>query len=208
MEQYHVVRYTGPFGYIKPWTAVRDSETFSQQFLTPSIVSGMEQKLFPELLYQPDQPFAIRRIAAYRLSYAGMSMQQEQTQPRGWNRKGKTLERPRAILVRGVMLNPVLHLAFRSMGDAETAASQHLCLCRNEDIVMPDADVLTVSPEAFDQPPFDGFELVFGESAQRDARSGVPAQSFVVGYNRFDKGQPMLGQLKIVGNPVKTSTDL
>lgn len=45
-----VVKYAGPFGFIKPWTAVRDGETYSQQFLTPSIVEGMEKKLFPEML--------------------------------------------------------------------------------------------------------------------------------------------------------------
>lgn len=45
-----VVKYSGPFGFIKPWTAVRDGETYSQQFLTPSIVEGMEKKLFPEML--------------------------------------------------------------------------------------------------------------------------------------------------------------
>lgn len=38
----YVVKYSGPFGFVKPWTAVRDSETFSQQFLTPSIVEGIE----------------------------------------------------------------------------------------------------------------------------------------------------------------------
>ena len=27
-----VVTYKGQFGFIKPWTAVRDGETFSQQF--------------------------------------------------------------------------------------------------------------------------------------------------------------------------------
>ena len=47
---YYTVRYTGKFGFIKPWTAVRDGETFSQQFLTPSIIEGIEKKLFPELL--------------------------------------------------------------------------------------------------------------------------------------------------------------
>ena len=46
----YIVKYTGPFGFIKPLTAVRDDETFSQQFLTPSIVAGIERKLFPELL--------------------------------------------------------------------------------------------------------------------------------------------------------------
>lgn len=189
-ELYHIVRYTGPFGYIKPWTAVRDSETFSQQFLTPSILCGMERKLFPELLAEP---FGIFRIATHRLSYSGLSSQQEQTQPRGWNKKAKHLERPRAILTRGVMMNPVLTLAFRERDYAEEAARQHLCLCRNEDILLPDPLVQTIAATAFDQSPFDGFELVFVETDQ----------SFVVGYNRFDGGRVMKGWLKIVGNPVK-----
>jgi hypothetical protein len=46
----YIVKYTGQFGFIKPWTAVRDEETFSQQFLTPSMIAGIERKLFPELL--------------------------------------------------------------------------------------------------------------------------------------------------------------
>lgn len=46
----YIVIYKGKFGFIKPWTAVRDGETFSQQFLTPSIIEGIEKKLFPELL--------------------------------------------------------------------------------------------------------------------------------------------------------------
>ncbi len=33
----YVIKYSGPFGFIKPWTAVRDSETYSQNFLIPSI---------------------------------------------------------------------------------------------------------------------------------------------------------------------------
>lgn len=46
----YIVEYNGTFGFIKPWSAVRDSETFSQQFLTPSIVEGIEKKLFPEMI--------------------------------------------------------------------------------------------------------------------------------------------------------------
>lgn len=41
-----VVTYKGQFGFIKPWTAVRDGETFSQQFLTPSIIEGIEKNCF------------------------------------------------------------------------------------------------------------------------------------------------------------------
>lgn len=45
-----VVKYSGPFGFIKPWTAVRDGETYSQQFLTPSIAEGMEKNFFLKCL--------------------------------------------------------------------------------------------------------------------------------------------------------------
>ena len=48
---YYVVRYEGPFAFIKPWTAVRDGVTYSQQFLTPSVLEGIEKKLFPELAF-------------------------------------------------------------------------------------------------------------------------------------------------------------
>ncbi len=188
----HIVTYTGPFGFIKPWTAVRDSETFSQQFLTPSILVGIERKIFPELL---DEPFSIDRIKGHRLSYSGMSMQQEQTQPRGWNKTGKDLIRKYAILTRGVMLNPVLYLAFEQRQHAQIAATQHICLCRNEDILYPDAEILTIQADDFNASPFDGFELIF-ENNER---------SFLVGYNRFDGGNPMYGWLKVVGNPVKSS---
>lgn len=187
----HIVKYAGPFGFVKPWTAVRDSETFSQQFLTPSILCGIERKLFPELL---NKPFGIYRIAGHRLSYSGLSMQQEQTQPRGWNKRKGGLERPRAILMRGIMLNPTLHLAFNTLEDAHVASSQHICLCRNEDLMLPDEMIETTTGEAFDQPPYDGFELVFERTEQ----------SFVVGYNRFDGNKPMIGWLKVVGNPVRT----
>ena len=186
----YIVKYSGPFGFIKPWTAVRDSETFSQQFLTPSILCGIERKLFPELL---NEPFGLYRIAMHRLSYGGLSMQQEQTQPRGWNKRKGGLERPRAILMRGVMLSPTLRLAFRSKEDAQYAATQHICLCRNEDILLPDELIETITEPAFDQPPYDGFELVFEQSEQ----------SFIVGYNRFANNAPMMGWLKVVGNPVR-----
>jgi hypothetical protein len=192
----YIVKYTGPFGFIKPWTAVRDSETFSQQFLTPSILAGIERKLFPELL---NVYFGIYKIKRYRLSYQQVSQQQEQTQPRGWNSKGsfqnRTYERPYSILTRGVMVNPVLHLAFDKRKDAEQATTQHICLARNEDILYPSEEILEVTEEEFDNNNdlFFGFELMFEKNEK----------SFLVGYNRMDENRPMYGWLKIVGNPVK-----
>ena len=193
----YIVKYTGPFGFIKPWTAVRDSETYSQQFLTPSIVAGIERKLFPELLKDDDG--TIKKIAGHRLSYTQISQQQEQIQPRGWNEKGrgknKEYSRPFAILVRGVMINPTLHLSFLNVEDAKIANEQHICLCRNEDILYPSDEIIEVSQEEFDSDLFSGFELVFEKSDE----------SFLVGYNRFVNNDPMYGYLKVIGHPVRTN---
>lgn len=188
----YFVRYSGPFGFIKPWTAVRDSETFSQQFLTPSIVAGLERKLFPELLAKPYDFYKIKR---HRLSYKQISHQQEQIQPRGWNKKNKNFERPYSILIRGVLIEPVLFLGFDYEKDAAIATGQHICLCRNEDILFPDRIIINSSEEAFDTKEnfFNGFELIFEKTDQ----------SFLVGYNRFDSNRPMYGWLKMAGNPVK-----
>ena len=192
----YIVKYSGPFGFIKPWTAVRDSETYSQQFLTPSILAGIERKLFPELL---NEPFGIYKVKRHRLTYQQISQQQEQTQPRGWNAKGnaknRTYERPYSILTRGIMVNPVLFLAFDNLQDAEKAACQHICLARNEDILYPQDEITEVIEDDFnnDEELFYGFELIFEKNEQ----------AFMVGYNRMDENKPMYGWLKIVGNPIK-----
>jgi hypothetical protein len=199
MEKIFVVKYTGPFGFIKPWTAVRDSETYSQQFLTPSIVAGIERKLFPELLQNDGGE--IKKIVGHRLSYKQISQQQEQIQPRGWNKKSsgaeKGFHRPRAILVRGVFIEPVLWLAFRTSEDAQKASKEHICLCRNEDMLYPGDEIVEVSKNEFDtdEELFAGFELVFDRTDE----------SFLVGYNRFLNNKPMYGYLKVIGTPVKSN---
>lgn len=186
---YHVVMYSGPFGFIKPWTAVRDSKTFSQQFLTPSIIEGIEKKLFPELLSEKGN---ICRIVRHKLTYSAISIQQEQTQSRGWENKKqtRTMVRSRSILERGILLNPVLYIAFDREEAAEQAATQHICLCRNEDVLLPDGGVRKMDKVVFDS--LTGFELRFGESDS----------SFLVGFNRFDGAKPMYGWLEITGKAV------
>lgn len=181
-----VVTYNGKFGFIKPWTAVRDGETFSQQFLTPSIIEGIEKKLFPELLSTQ----GVHKIIRHKLSYEGMDAQQEVTQTRGWEKKGKMMVRNRSILVRDVLLNPVLHMAFEEKDDAVRASTQHICLCRNEDILMPEGSIRQMSVDEFSALP--GFELRFGNA-------NVPNMSFLVGYNRFDHNRPMYGWIEYGG---------
>lgn len=180
----YVVTYRGKFGFIKPWTAVRDGEIFSQQFLTPAIVEGIEKKLFPELL----NVSGIQKIFRHKLKYEAMDLQQEVTQTRGWEYKNRTFRRNRSILKRSVLLSPTLYLAFKEEEDAITASKQHVCLCRNEDILFPDSKVENMQDIDFNQ--LQGFELRFGQSEQ----------SFLVGYNRFDEGHPMYGWLEYNGN--------
>ena len=200
----YILRYTGPFGFIKPWTAVRDSETYSQQFLTPSIVAGIERKLFPELL---KRDYGIYKIKRHRLSYESISEQMEVTQTRGFNKakldgeiiytRGsyKNKQVVFAPIIRGVLVNPILLLCFDNMDDALEASSQHICLARNEDMLLPDKDIIVASVEEFDndEEQFSGFELIFEDIEN----------SFLVGYNRFNSNQAMMGWLKVVGNPIK-----
>ncbi len=182
-QPYYVVAYNGPFGYIKPWTAVRDGETYSQQFLTPSIVEGMRIKL------------GVSAILRHRLRHDGISLQQEQVQAPGWKSTkvstGKALVRDTGVLLRGVMLNPVLHLAFASREDADLAATDHLCLCRNEDVVFP-VEVNARLVRSMDDAEFDaieGFEML-----EHDGAGSLP-----LGINRYS-GRPMRGRLLIVGD--------
>jgi hypothetical protein len=98
-------------------------------------------------------------------------------------------------MVRGVLIEPSLYLGFDDFKDAEHAAGQHICLCRNEDILFPDKTVIDIPETDFDtaEDIFNGFELIFEKNEK----------SFLVGYNRFDQNRPMYGWLKIVGSPVR-----
>ena len=126
----YVVKYTGKFGFIKPWTAVRDGKTYSQQFLTPSIIEGIEKKLFPETLSCNGE---IRKIKRYKLRYSSIDLQQEQIPPLGFTLHSLScsLSLSYFILFLWVMLFPCLLLVFVNLSDAMTSSSQHLCFFRN-----------------------------------------------------------------------------
>lgn len=173
----YTVTYRGPFGYIKPWTAVRDELTFSQQFLTPSIIEGMRQKL------------QVEKILRHKLSFSKFDKQQEQTRPKLIKKPGYNF----SILTRGILINPTLILGFQSREDAEKAFDQHICLCRNEDILLPDknVEVKEMSKKDFDE--LDGFELIF---------TG-PEEGFMVGYDRFNDFDPMYGKLEITEGAIR-----
>jgi hypothetical protein len=219
MESKFVLKYIGPFGFIKPWTAVRDGETFSQQFLTPSIIEGMEKKLFPELLSATGlQGY----ITGHRLSYTGLSRQQEQTWSKAWvEKKGEPIierklfqkkgveeykdvkiptvtRRPATgILTRGILIEPQLTLAFANEKYAQRAAQQHICLCRNEDILLPE-EIEQTDTATWLSDAFPGFELFFNTNT---------TTPFRVGYNRYSGASPMYGELKSFGDPIRKRTE-
>lgn len=159
---------------------MRDELTFSQQFLTPSIIEGMRQKL------QVDQ------ILRHKLRFTKFSQQQEQTRPKLIKKWGSGF----SIIQRGLMIEPFLTLGFKSKDDAQRALEQHLCLCRNEDVILPDGErgIKKMSTEEFDDIP--GFELQFTGSED----------GFMVGYNRFEGYEPMYGSLEITGNAINNET--
>lgn len=180
---YHVVTYMGPFGYIKPWTAVRDGETFSQPFLSPSTIEGMRIKL------------GVSAILRHRLAHAGISRQQEQVQAAGWSGKriegGRALVRNTGVLIRGVMLWPRLHLAFPSAEDAGLAAADHLCLCRNEDLVLP----VRIDGQLVRKMPREEFDTLVGfEMHEEDSAGSIP-----LGVSRYT-GRMMRGRLEVIGD--------
>jgi hypothetical protein len=142
------------------------------------------------------QKLGVAQILRHRLSYDTLSQQQEVVHARAFKeekRTGRIVGRDRGILLRNVLLNPVLHLAFPTRQDAELAARQHLCLCRNEDLVMPIGPVQMLSPAQFEE--LAGFELRFTEANAEG--------SFLVGFNRFDNNAPMYGQLTLTGLAVR-----
>ena len=141
--------------------------------------------MFPETLSLNGK---ITKIIRHKLCYSAIDSQQEVTQTRGWKVTKKDMSRERSILKRGVMIDPVLYLAFDNQADAEIASKQHICLCRNEDVMLPDSEIMELSEEQFAD--LEGFELRFGESES----------SFLVGYNRFDNNKPMYGWIEYNGN--------
>lgn len=199
---YYVVKYSGPFGFIKPWTAVRDGETYSQQFLTPSIVEGIEKKLFPELLAKSEEEKfifqGVQKIIRHKLTYKQLDVQQEQTRAKEFKKEtsqnGIVKVKSNSIIKRGVMINPILQFAFENYSDAEVAIKQHICLSRNEDILIPEVKIEEISFEEFNL--FEGFELRFEENEK----------SFLVGFNRYNKSKPMYGWLDVVGNPIRNNS--
>jgi hypothetical protein len=141
----HVVTYEGPLGFIKPAQAVRDEQIYSQRFLAPATVEGMRRKL------------GASSIDRVRLDAKELTRPQQETIQAPTTRIQSSYEREESIVERRLLLRPTLYLGFEDPADADLAERQHLCLCRNEDVVLPTGRE-EMTREEFDQIP--GFTFV------------------------------------------------
>jgi hypothetical protein len=108
----------------------------------------------------------------------------------------------KSILTRGVMIEPELILAFATPEEQQTAFSQHLCLCRNEDIVLP-VQLWQASIGEFEALP--GFEFIPTTAEDKDG--------LFHGFNRFEMLEngahaPVYGRIIKTGEPMRVAENL
>ena len=192
---------------------------YNDQLEYPYFKRFTEKKLFPELLIQRGiQGY----IVGHRLNYIGINRQQEQTWSKAWiERKGEPVveqqiikkkgieeykevkiptitRRPATgILTRGVLIEPNLYLAFQNQQQAERAFTQHICLCRNEDLLFPE-ELTEATEDEWKTEAYPGYELILNADTNRQ---------FKVGHNRFNDSSPMYGTLQSFGDPIRKRAD-
>jgi hypothetical protein len=181
----YIVKYSGVFAFIKPWTAARDSKTKSCDYLTTSILMGIERKLFPELLI--DDNGKLNKILRHRLSFQDVSFQQEATL--SYSKENPIM----STVSRGLLLNPELYLMFDNEEDAEISNEQHIYLCRNEDILLP----LGIT-EIKNEIEFDKFDEYFGYESFSCDRNDY--NSIYCGLNKYTNDKQYIFK-KIFGVP-------
>lgn len=190
----YLVKFEGNFAFIKPWTAVRDSVTKSNHYLTPSILMGIERKLFPELRINDNGK--LNKIIRHRLSFSNIEYQQEQTESINYERFGRKrvdyhFKKNKSIIKRGILINPVFFLMFEDEDDANTVMSQHICLSRNEDVMLP-TELISIDNENH----FDESEEFHGYESFETDEDGI-----YCGYNKYTKNKQYIN-IKVIGTPL------
>ncbi len=189
----YITIFKGDFGFIKPWSAVRDSKTRSNYYLSPSILMGIEIKIFPELL--KNENGKLNKIMGYRLSFLGTTWQQESTKSINFERKidnrnkNHYFKAQSSIINRGYLLYPELYLIFNNAEDANIAMEQHVCLCKNEDILLPIKMLELNSLEDFNE-DYPGYE-----SVESDETKGI-----YCGLNQYT-GKKQYIEFRMIGEP-------
>lgn len=168
------------FGFFRPYNAVRDSETYSLTYLTPSILNGMEENM--------DIPFG--SIKRHKLTFSKERMDKEQVKTsfgyrweNGEQIKCSNDGNTSGIHLKHCLINPVIVLGFENKEFAEIASKSTLYLGQTEYLVYPSNGVYEVSEKEFDELP--------GVETFPSDENGVDC-----GFNRFKNNEPMFIGIK------------
>lgn len=138
--------------FIKPYNAVRDSETYSLTYLPTSLINGIEKRI--------EIPF--NSIVRHKLTFNKHSMSKEQvktTNGATWKNgvqieyvvKGSTS----SIHLKHSLINPEVIFGFKTIEDANKAFGTTIYLGQSENIIYPNLDfgIVEMTNEEFDKLP-------------------------------------------------------
>lgn len=175
----HCVRYgstTGLwYGFIRPYNALRDEETYSLTFMPPSMVDGMAAELGCK-----------GKIIHSLLKHEGMDIAIDKTERVFTNKKG-IRNYSTSIYSKHLLLNPTIILAFEDREDADAAMNRSIYVGQTEYQAYP--------VERFDISYEDFLKLPGCEAIETDKED---PNAVFVGCNRWRNNEPMYVNLRRV----------
>ena len=168
------------FGFFRPYNAVRDIETYSLTYLTPSILNGMEENM----------EIPMGSIVRHKLTFSKERMDRELVKTAYgtiW-KNGKELKcfvidkngnkQYNGAHIKHALINPAMVLGFKDKESAEVASKSTLYLGQTEYLIYPATGVFEMTEENFDELP--------GVETFESDEDGIDC-----GFNRFKENKPM-----------------
>ena len=163
------------FGFIKPYTGVRDIETYSTTYLPTSLINGIENYM--------EIPF--NSIVRHKLIFSkyGQSKEMVKTSNGTIWYKNNIYERDvdnkgfNFIHYKHCLINPEIIFAFTDKSLAEIAHSTTIYLGQTEYIIYPEGEIFEITEEEFNK-------LEGVETFPSDKENGI-----FCGFNRFNNNQ-------------------
>ena len=157
------------YGYIKPWNAVRDNETYSLTYLPPSFINGIEDELRIN-----------GKILRHKLRFNKGRMEKDMKKCIIYLKDNCVNH---TIHIRHTLVNPEIILAFENYEDAKCALEQPLFVGQNIYPIYgnPNFGIVEMTDEDFD-------ELEGVETFQTDEND---EESIYVGNNRQKNNERM-----------------
>lgn len=141
-------------GFIKPWNAVRDSETYSLTYLPPSMINGIEQHL----------GLPIDSVKRHKITFSknGMSSEQVKTTNGTYWENGEEFNHNIGTKEERVesgihkihqLIDPEIIFGFESKEHAEIAYNDMIYVGRSEYALYPNADfgIVEMTDAEFDE---------------------------------------------------------